>query len=261
MLVDGRPGVRRARVARSTDVPNTVATTPCVSAAPDTEPRWIVSEQANAPSARRARAVVPARGVCVELEEQSTRTAKSETFVKVARTIGVCPPAEREKRKRLFGGLESAFCVGFEGREPAQLGARVVAAISFEDLDPEPFSHPCFIAVGEPRRRPGNGRFRCLHASRRPAAWAHPRRHRAVGVEGIRADGNAVHASCGGNALWIRRGAVQRVALAPEELLPGESLRDLFAPGRWLSLLPLVHFLREVSAGSDWQLPATGPRS
>ena len=176
----------------------------------------------------------------------------------MTRTIGVCPPAERDRRTRLFDALEEALRVRFEGREAPQLRARLAAVISFKDLDPESVTQPCFIAAGSSRiDGPGVVDFRGSPPLDGRLDGRALVDNRAGGLEGLRADGNAVHASCRGRALWTRRGAVQRVALAPDELLPDESLRDLLAPGRWLSLLPLVHFLREVTAGSKWQLPAT----
>ena len=175
------------------------------------------------------------------------------------KTIGVCPPAERERRKRLFGALEEAFPVRFEGREPDQLRTRLDGAILFEDTDPGLLTHqPCFVAGGSSRVEVAG----VVELSASQPLDARLRGHalvdsRAAGLEGLQVDGDTVRASCRGKALWISRGAVQRVALAPDELLPEESLRDLLVPGRWLSLLPLVHFLREVADDAEWRPPVT----
>ena len=175
------------------------------------------------------------------------------------KTVVVCPPAERERRKRLFGALEEALPVRFEGREPDQLRTRLDGAILFEDTDPGLLTHqPCFVAGGSSRVEVAGvvelGASQPLDARLRGRALVDSR---AAGLAGLQVDGDIVRASCRGKALWIRRGAVERVALAPDELLPEESLRDLLAPGRWLSLLPLVHFLRDLASGSEWQPPRT----
>ena len=64
-------------------------------------------------------------------------------------------------------------------------------------------------------------------------------------------------ASCGREVLWRRSDSVDRVVLAPDELESNDSLRDSLVPGRWLSLLPLVHFLRGVTSEVGWNLPPT----
>ena len=45
------------------------------------------------------------------------------------------------------------------------------------------------------------------------------------------------------------------VALAPDDLGPNERLSDLLRPDRWFSLLPLLHFLRELTAEAAWTPP------
>ena len=175
------------------------------------------------------------------------------------KTVGVCPPAERERRERLFGALEQALPVRFEGREPDRLRGRLAGVISFEDVDPEVLTHqPCFVVGGSSCGAIAG--VVDLSASQSLDTRLRGRTlvdSRAAGLEGLRVDGDTVRASCQGKALWISRGTVQRVALAPEELLPEESLRDQLVPGRWLSLLPLVHFLREVADDAEWQPPVT----
>jgi hypothetical protein len=46
------------------------------------------------------------------------------------------------------------------------------------------------------------------------------------------------------------------VALAPEELRRDERLRDRLRAGRFLALLPLVHFLREIGGSENWTPPS-----
>jgi hypothetical protein len=70
------------------------------------------------------------------------------------------------------------------------------------------------------------------------------------------AEGDEVLAQAAdGRALWLRRDGADHVACAPAELGPGEFLRDRASPGRFLELLPLVHFLRELTADVGWRPP------
>ena len=69
------------------------------------------------------------------------------------------------------------------------------------------------------------------------------------------AEGETVMAAAAGAPLWIRSGGHDRVSVAPDGLGEG-SLLSLLSPGRWLSLLPLLHFLRELEAPGAWTPPA-----
>jgi hypothetical protein len=55
--------------------------------------------------------------------------------------------------------------------------------------------------------------------------------------------------------LWTRQGPRDRVALGPAPLPDGGALLELLRPEAWLSLLPLVHFLREVAGPARWSPP------
>lgn len=72
-------------------------------------------------------------------------------------------------------------------------------------------------------------------------------------------DGDIVLASCNGNPRWTRRtGAaanLELVALPLEPLGNNELLRDALEAGRFLSLLPVVHFLRRVTLDHGWVGP------
>lgn len=73
--------------------------------------------------------------------------------------------------------------------------------------------------------------------------------------------GDEVFAEVEDRPAWIRRTTevqvVDLVAAAPAELAAEEVLRDRLEPGSFLSLLPLVHFLREVCAPLAWEPPPT----
>lgn len=171
------------------------------------------------------------------------------------RTVGVCPPVERELRARLFGALEEALPVRFEGRRSGELRGGLDAVILFEDPGwPLPTDRPSFVSPGPSDSDLAGsvdlGASQLLDARLRRRSLVDGR---ASGLAGLRADGATVLASRGRKALWTRAGAIDRVALAPEELQSEESLRDMLAPGRWLSLLPLIHFLRQVAGDLVWQ--------
>jgi hypothetical protein len=65
-----------------------------------------------------------------------------------------------------------------------------------------------------------------------------------------------VLASCDGRPTWIRADRSWTALLAPAELGTGEALRERLRDGRSAALLPLVHFLRELTAAVAWQPPA-----
>ena len=176
--------------------------------------------------------------------------------------IGVCPPREQVKRERLFAALEKVFPARFEARRPGEhRGLDALIVLGDESL----------IPVGGPRRLvmrqqdgsaplPGLVRFAASPLlDRRLRGWA-CEDARAGGLVDCANEGEAdrVVASCGRSALWVRSTCVEgvdRAALAPEELDGDELLRDALVPGRWLALLPLVHFLREVCAELAWTPP------
>jgi hypothetical protein len=175
--------------------------------------------------------------------------------------IGVCPPDERPRRARLFRALEEAFPVSFEAREDGQWQSLdAVLGLGDGPTGVRPPSGLRTFHAPVVLDRPHRAGSVCLDMS--PLLDARLRGRslndgRAGGLVGIAAEGCSVLASCGTEALWTRRGVVDRVTLAPEELEPDQSLRDLLAPGRWLSLLPFVHFLREVVGDCDWRTPMT----
>jgi hypothetical protein len=53
------------------------------------------------------------------------------------------------------------------------------------------------------------------------------------------------------------RGRHDHVAIAPDELRPGEVLRNRLAPRRCLAMLALTQFVRDITAGLRWEPPAT----
>jgi hypothetical protein len=62
-------------------------------------------------------------------------------------------------------------------------------------------------------------------------------------------------ASHRGEVTWVRDGHQRTALLSPRELAPDEALRERLRDGRSAALLPLVHFLRELTAPIAWQPP------
>lgn len=70
--------------------------------------------------------------------------------------------------------------------------------------------------------------------------------------------GDDVLASSGDDPIWVRRelgSSRDLVSIAPPELGEGETLREHLSVGRFIRLLPVVHFIREATHGFDWSPP------
>lgn len=69
----------------------------------------------------------------------------------------------------------------------------------------------------------------------------------------------SVLAQTAGGPAWIRRAERSRwcdlTSTPPDELQPDETPRDHLRPNRWLGLLPLIHFVREVVGEVGWKPP------
>jgi hypothetical protein len=70
-------------------------------------------------------------------------------------------------------------------------------------------------------------------------------------------DGDHVLAMCNELPLWTKdaSGMHDVTSVAPEELGYDGTLRDQVRAGRFLSLLPLVHYLREIEGNTAWSPP------
>jgi hypothetical protein len=80
------------------------------------------------------------------------------------------------------------------------------------------------------------------------------------GYSGLRtAPGDEVLACCGENPVWIVREQeglpIHLVSVPLPALLPGEVPFHRLHAARFFELLPLLHFLREVTASSSWKSP------
>jgi hypothetical protein len=176
-----------------------------------------------------------------------------------SKVVAVCPPTEYRRRPRLFRGLEQALPVQFEGRQPGDYrGIDAIMLLADGAAHEVPAGLPRFVATGTMSRELAGtvemGSSPLVDKSLRGRALLDDR---AGGVQGLPDDRGTVLASCEGTVLWARSDAVDRVALAPEELRSKDALRDALVPARWLSLLPLVHFLRDVAGEHRWIRPPT----
>jgi len=180
--------------------------------------------------------------------------------------VGVFPAAELRRRQALFAALEGAFPVRFEGREDGSslsgLGAVIelggeeqaaaasgglpalallvpegdtTAATAIQTLVDTPELDQRLRGASLPDTR--------LAAALQPGA--------SIGEIG----GAIVLARCGKEPTWTRAGGLEKALLAPAELKPGEALRERLCDGRSAALLPLVSFLRRLTAAIRWQPP------
>lgn len=176
--------------------------------------------------------------------------------------VGVFPAGERECRRRLFDTLEGAFPVRFEPRSPGELrdldavleiggglsaesGARAgLAALAMKRHEDRQSGETVKVALShslaiDPRLR---------GASLSDAFLGHRAGLEPFGRPTILASGNT-------GPLWVRAGKLGTTALAPSELAPGEALRERLQDGRCAALLPLVHFLSDLTRDTRWQPP------
>ncbi len=174
--------------------------------------------------------------------------------------IGVVPPEAFKRRAHLFDVLEAVFSVRFEPRD-AGSWRDLHAVISCPGTKEAPPSWlPTFEAQAEPKRGSGTGTVVQLSES-----LALDERLRGAVLTETTAPATAAAWELGQSdilAAWDGRpawsldsdGGHYKVALAPEPLQEDVPLLSLLRPGRFLSLLPLIHFLRQV-APSPWQPP------
>lgn len=184
------------------------------------------------------------------------------------RTIGVFPAGEFERRRELFDALREAFPVRFTGLEAVD-GERCDALIQFlEDEESPRFRGPSkTLLLRLPSEAPARSRLGSV-VKFSDSNLLDSRLRRRVLAEDRELTGcleedpaSAVLARSDGRPVWIKRKQDTReqdiVAIAPAPLEAGEVLRDRVAVGRFLGLLPIIHFLREISEGNNtWEPPS-----
>jgi hypothetical protein len=181
--------------------------------------------------------------------------------------VGVFPDEEHSGLQRLLAALEEAFPVRFEGRRDGELrdldavlelGGRAQGEAAAAAGTPT-----LSLLIAEPGA-PGAAVDNALgHDSRldsRLRGAVLPDEHLGCVLDsGIALDSSGqtiVLASCRDQPTWIHAGTHQTALLAPAELGAEEALRERLCGGRSAALLPLVHFLRELTAPIRWQPPA-----
>ncbi len=183
-----------------------------------------------------------------------------------ALTVGVFPAAAPDRLKRLLAALEETFPVRFEGRRDGgyrnldavlEIGgtaqgeaAAAAGTPALSLLVPEPAVAGAGVnnAIGADHRLDSRLRGAALPDALLGVALDSGA---ALGASGQ----GVVLASCRRQPTWIRADAHQTALLAPAELDPDEALRERLRDGRSAALLPIVHFLRELTAPIAWQPP------
>jgi hypothetical protein len=165
----------------------------------------------------------------------------------------VTPTEAYEQRRRLFSALETAFPVRFDASgEPT---ADATIAFLSEAPAPAVTGGPTLTLVGDGRAT-GDAPFGTI-SFRDSGLLPRAFRGRALSDSAAPgrplsqplADSGAVLATCSRGIAWSGSEGLRYTAAAwPAELAPGETLREQLTAGRFIGLLPLVHFLRELSA-------------
>lgn len=178
--------------------------------------------------------------------------------------VGVFPALELDQRPNLFAALEAALPVRFEGRDPGALadldaaieigGAANAGAagdtptLSLLIAEPTSGGEPVdqsLTAASELDPR--------LRGAALPDTHLGSAQHRGASLGA--SEGATVLATCAGTPTWTRSGRLERALMAPSELAADEALRERLCLGRSAALLPLVHFLRRLTAAIRWQPP------
>ena len=171
--------------------------------------------------------------------------------------VGVCPPPAFHRRQRLFHSLARVLPAHFAPREKGDWRGLQAAVLFGEDaaLLEEATAHrlPTFI-VEEQRVHDGEAgpTIRLAEVGRLDHRLRGQELKTVLTSPGLARDGaGRVDLATSDDRLFWQTSStgprVDRVAVSPLELQSGESVRDHLRAGRYLRLLPLVDFLREVT--------------
>ena len=182
------------------------------------------------------------------------------------RRVAVHPPEAHAAHQNLFNALERALPIRIEASDQDPITPD--AALVFSAVADGPLA----LTVGVDRVM--TMRFFGEGAASKPggavrfadSAALDPRLRRRVLVEReaglvpfVARDDETVLAATSSGAIWTRSRVpsptVYRVSTPLAELCDGESLRDHLIAGRFVALLPLVSFLRELTSDLDWSAP------
>lgn len=173
------------------------------------------------------------------------------------RRIGVVPARAADELRGLLGALTEIFPVVFEGREPHQLrnvdGVLAHGPIELDELPAD----VRVLVIAKPAEVSSAGE---LVEFARDDRVARPLRGRAMiervahahaGVPFTSRD--SVLARVGSLPVWWSRDGNRSVsAFASRELRESETLRSQLRGGRFMGLVPVLQFLREVCDGLNW---------
>jgi len=179
-----------------------------------------------------------------------------------ARVVGVYPSNVTATHARLLDALSCALPVSFHPLSD-ELAPDAIVILSgldaYQSLNLP--AVPCLVAVSE-----GQSTEKLEITLSKDAALDPRLRGRTlepesaieVGVIDATRD-DRVFAQSHDGPIWLQRGdgdtAIEITTVPIPELDPDEVVRDCLSPGRCMALLPLFHFLREVSREIDWKLP------
>jgi hypothetical protein len=192
---------------------------------------------------------------------KEARGAHSGRDVKV---VGVSPAAVLSAHGALFRNLEAVLAVRFEPREPGEL--RGIDALLASGQGSDASGVPCLLVPG-PRGAPageGSGntavRFGKSSCVERPLRGAVLHDDRALGMRcPVAGRGEEVIAEGPAGPVWTARSSgrdrVHTVALSPFQPDSDAPLRAQLREGSFLSLLPVIAFLREVVGDDGWSRP------
>jgi hypothetical protein len=171
--------------------------------------------------------------------------------------VGVAPPAELDRRSRLFEALSRVLPVVFEARDPLEL-RDLDAAIIFESgaaVQRPPGLPLLVVARGYAVGAAGSASVALTESA--PSPLKGRRLDDSDAAEAIPleiAPKETVVALSAAGPLWTRTTStdgvvVDRVAIPPPALDERGELREHLRAGRFLALLPLVDFLRRAAPG------------
>jgi hypothetical protein len=173
--------------------------------------------------------------------------------------VAVAPAAAFRGRRRLFAALGEALGVTLREGAPGGKAPDAVVHIGESDAPSTDVStYWAGVPVLEPRMIPVTlADDRAIAAPLRGRTI--PDRDAQRGEPLVPRADEVVLASTPGGPSWTvsttQALSTVRVTVAPDELDPRERLCDRLTSGRFAALLPLVEFLRSVSAGSRFSAP------
>jgi hypothetical protein len=172
----------------------------------------------------------------------------------MGRTVGIFPAVELARRARLFEAIGAIFDLKFEGRNSEVMDG-LDGAIQFPAASPVEAAQIPTLNISSVSRAEVSRSLRFTTASTLDYTIRGRTlvENRAPAVPVRPLPGDAILATCEGKPVWttcIRNGAPNHlVAVAPDEVVAGETLGDQLVPGRFLALMALLEFARCLDAG------------